>query len=295
MHLGKPTEVMMTMTTLMANHTPPGTPQHHQASPSLPQPGRYQPNKNPMFGATTMKNLTNQKFYVNVLPRFPTTCQMLQLPTSLLMMMTPLPHLTLLLRKNGTNSMMNATTSTLNSFTYTSLNTATRMIDANASHLNCSINHDDDDHSANDHEFPAQQHHVFEELDTINHQLSQLLDKLKNDPQSPFRQSLARIFTSSMQPNRDISNPQQPAPLPETQIVQLPKCVTTGLVPPAPNPAPRPPGNPLNLQSTPTTIPNTTKMVVCDCIPCSYCPLPQIRMQAWFMMAHPSGHYLDWQ
>jgi len=149
---------------------------------------------------------------------------------------------------------------------YAPLNTATRTINANASHLDRSINNNDDC-SANDHKFPAQQRHVFEELDTINHQLSQLLDKLENDPQSPFCRGLARIFPSSTQPHRDVSHPQQPAPPPETKIAQLPKCVTTGLVPPAPDPAPRTPGNPSNFQSTPTTIPNATKTVVCDCIP----------------------------
>ncbi len=69
--IGKPSEVMMTMTTLMANHTPPSTPHQQWTSLSLPQPGRYWKHQNLMFGATTTTVLTIWNFYVHAPPRFP--------------------------------------------------------------------------------------------------------------------------------------------------------------------------------------------------------------------------------
>jgi len=211
-----------------------------------------------MLGATTTTVLTNHNFYAIVLPRI-LIFQLLLLPTLSMMMITPLdddnttaPDPTFVQEWNKFNNEFNNFYDEFVHFynKYAPSTTATLMNEANASLLDFSI-YDDNDSSVR-----AQQCHVFTELDKVNHQLSQLLNMLKNPAPSP-------------QPNCDTSNLQQLAQLPESQLVQISECVTTGLVPLAPNHAPttRVPGTfPWLPQSTLTTIPNEIKMVVCDCI-----------------------------
>jgi len=144
--------------------------------------------------------------------------------------------------------------------------TATRSNDANASHLDRSV-HDDVTCLRNDDATPAQQRHVLEKLESVNHQFSQLLDELENDPQHPFRLRLATLFSPHTQPNLNTSNPQQTAPPPAPQIA-LPQSVITGLVLPVPDPAPtRTLGNISTPQSAPTTILKEKTTVTCNCIP----------------------------
>jgi len=123
---------MMTMRTLMANHTPPSTPHKQWTSPSLPKPGRSWQHQNSMFGATTT-TVTNLRIsYVEVLPRLPHTLQMMPSSTSLSTMMTDthnqsLLHLTLPFYKSGMTSAPNSTTSSLNLLN-SAMNTITQPI-----------------------------------------------------------------------------------------------------------------------------------------------------------------------
>jgi len=130
--VGKPSEVMMTMTTSTANHTPPGTPQQQRTHQSLPQPGRCRPHQNPMLGAIATKVLTTRRFYVNLLPRSHPTTQTTPSSTPLSTTMkdtrnqanAPPPHPILPFYKKGMTSSRNSTTSILKS-EHSAMNTFT--------------------------------------------------------------------------------------------------------------------------------------------------------------------------
>jgi len=264
------------MTTSMANHTPP---RHPTPPPNISQsPSTREVSTKQKSVVWNTQNERSDK--VNVLQDYPTKIST-NLPTAAAVDLSVDDNDTTTTPDPTFAQEWNKFTNEFNNFyadfvlfynEYAPSHTAILSTETDVSHLDRSFN-DDDNGSANDRKPLAQQHQVFEEFDMVNHQLSQLLDQLENDPQSPFHQCLTRFFTPNMPPTLDPSNPPQTAPLPEPQIVQPPKSIPTGLVPPAPDPAPtREPGNLSTGQSTLTTIPNTTKMVVCDCIPMQLLP-----------------------
>jgi len=118
--IGKPSEVMMTMATLTANHTSPRHPPHDQrTSPSRPQTGRGRPQQHPTLGATTTKITNPQNSYVEGLPRPPLTIPTMPPSLILLTMMTAIhnqspQHPTTPWYKSGKSSVPSSTTSSLN-------------------------------------------------------------------------------------------------------------------------------------------------------------------------------------
>jgi len=125
-----------------------------------------------------------------------------------------------------------------------------------ASHYFSNV-HDNDERQAHDSNKPR---NGLRELEEFNYQFFQFLEQLEN--------TVPQCTQPSLDP---FNNPQQPAPCPAPQRTQIPRCVTTGEVPPAPNPTPNTvvPGE-LNwpAPSITTTIPN--EMDVSDSI------LPQL-------------------
>jgi len=86
--------------------------------------------------------------------------------------------------------------------------------------LACTI--DDNDQTVKDSD-PTLFLHVIGELEKVNFQVFQLLEKLEHPP-------------LCKSPSHEISNLQQPAPCTETQLMQILQCATYGAAPPAPNP-----------------------------------------------------------
>ncbi len=265
MYVGQPSKVMMTMTTSTANHTPP---RHPPTPPNISQSSLTW-KVSTQQKADVQRNRNEQSDKSKILRDYPT-----KPPTNLPTAAADDPPVddddpisTFVKEWKDFHDEFNVFCDEFDHFRnkYAPTTTATRSNDANASHLDGSV-HDDVDCVINDGETSAQQRHVFEEFDTVNNQFSQLLDKLENDPQHPFRLRLATIF-SPTQPHRNTSNPQKSSPPPAPPIA-LPQSVITGLVPPAPDPAPtRALGNISTPQSAPTTIHNEKTMVICNCIP----------------------------
>jgi len=266
MYVGKPSKVMVTMTTSTANHTPP---RHPPTPPNISQPSLTR-KVSTQQKSDVQRNPNEQSDNSKILRDNPT-----KTPTNLPTAAAddpPVddddPNRTFVQEWKDFQDEFNTFCAEFVPFhnKYASPNTATRSNDANASHLDRRV-YDDADCAKNDGETSAKQRQVFEEFDIVNHQFSQLLDNLENNPQNPFRLRLDKIFRPYTQPNRTTSNPQQTAPPPAPPIAP-PHSVITGLAPPAPDPEPtRALGNISTPQSAPTTIPKEKTTVTCNCIP----------------------------
>jgi len=251
--VGKPSEVMVTMTTSTAIRTPP---RHSAPSPNTSQsPSTRDVSPKQKSEVWSYENDCSDN--LNSLRDSPTKNP--NLPTAAAADLnadnddnTTAPGLTFEQERNEFIDEFNAFYEDFLPFynKYAHTTSATLRNEAATSSLESSTHNGDKDGPA------AQQRRVFAELDDVNRQLSQLLDVLENP-------------APCQQPKCATCNLQQPAQFPESLLARIPECATTGSVPPAPDPAPtiivlstfpRP------QQSTMTTIPNETTMMVADCI-----------------------------
>jgi len=122
---------------------------------------------------------------------------------------------------------------------------------------------------------------VIGELEKVNSQFFQLLEHLENP-------------VPCMHPSLEItSNPQQPAQCPTPQLMQIPQCITKRAVPPASNLKPNPaePG----ALAIPISINNNSQCNKNGGIwPNLLAATASFWPQTWSMLANPSGPHLDW-